>query len=35
MKIKEITLKSGKEIEVIETAINFLNKRLFDNKLSN
>ncbi|MCM1556206.1 MAG: SprT-like domain-containing protein [Anaeroplasma bactoclasticum] len=35
MKIKDITLKSSKEIEVIESAINFLNKNLFDNKLSN
>ena len=34
MKIKEITLKSSKEIEVLESAINFLNKELFDNKLS-
>ena len=34
MKTKEITLKSSKEIEVIENAINFLNKRLFDSKLS-
>ena len=34
MKIKEITLKSNKEIEIIENAINFLNKELFDNKLS-
>lgn len=34
MKTKEITLKSSKEIEVIESAINFLNQRLFDNKLS-
>ena len=35
MKIKDITLKSSREIEVIESAINFLNKNLFDNKLSN
>lgn len=35
MKIKEITLKSSKEIEVLESAINFLNKELFDSKLSN
>ncbi len=35
MKIKEITLKSNKEIEIIENAINFLNKNLFDNQLSN
>ena len=34
-KIKEITLKSNKEIEVIEKAVNFLNKELFDNSLSN
>ena len=34
MKIKEITIKSSKEIEVIEKAINYLNKNLFDNKLS-
>ena len=32
MKIKDITLKSSREIEVIESAINFLNKNLFDNK---
>ena len=31
MKIKDITLKSSREIEVIESAINFLNKNLFDN----
>lgn len=35
MRLKEITLKSSKEIEVIESAINFLNKNLFDSKLSN
>ena len=35
MKIKDITLKSSKEIEVLESAINFLNKELFDNTLSN
>ncbi|MDE7263233.1 MAG: SprT-like domain-containing protein [Anaeroplasmataceae bacterium] len=35
MKIKDITLKSSREIEVLESAINFLNKNLFDNKLSN
>ncbi len=35
MKIKDITLKSSNEIEVIESAINFLNKHLFDNELSN
>ena len=35
MNIKQITLKSSKEIEVLENAINFLNKNLFDNKLSN
>lgn len=34
MKTKDITIKSYKEIEVIESAINFLNKKLFDNKLS-
>lgn len=34
MKTKDITIKSYKEIEIIESAINFLNKRLFDNKLS-
>jgi len=34
MKLKEITLKSSKEIEVLESAINFLNAELFDNKLS-
>lgn len=35
MKIKDITLKSSKELEVLESAINFLNKELFDNELSN
>ena len=35
MKIKEITLKTSKELEVLESAINFLNKELFDNTLSN
>lgn len=35
MKIKEITLKTSKEIEVLESAINFLNIELFDNQLSN
>ena len=34
MKIKEITTKSSKEIEVLESAINYLNKELFDSKLS-
>lgn len=34
MKIKEITLKSSKEIEVIEKAISFLNKNLFEDKLN-
>ena len=34
MKTKDITLKSCKEIEILESAINFLNKKLFDNKLS-
>ena len=34
MKIKDITLKSNKEIEILESAINFLNKELFDNELS-
>lgn len=33
--VKEITLKSSKEVQAIESAINFLNKNLFDNKLSN
>lgn len=35
MKIKDITLKTSKEVAVIESAINFLNKNLFDSKLSN
>lgn len=34
MKIKEITLKSSEELRVLESAVNFLNKRLFDNALS-
>ena len=34
MKIKDITLRSNKEIEILESAINFLNKELFDNELS-
>ena len=35
MKIKQITLKTSKELEVLENAINFLNQKLFDNSLSN
>ena len=34
MSIKEITLKSSEELRVLEQAVNFLNKRLFDNELS-
>ena len=34
MKIKDITLKSSEEIRVLEQAVNFLNKRLFDSALS-
>ena len=34
MKIKEITLKSSEELRVLESAVNFLNMRLFDNALS-
>ena len=34
MKIKDITLKSSQELKVLESAINFLNKELFDNELS-
>lgn len=35
MKLRQITLKSSKELEILENAINFLNKELFDNTLSN
>ena len=34
MKIKDITLKSSEEMRVLESAVNFLNMRLFDNALS-
>lgn len=32
--MKNITMKSAQEIEVLENATNYLNKNLFDNKLS-